>query len=602
VTSERPKQVDETAKINKSHASTQEQIRQLNQRITDLSELLRAQQEILRQRGMNLPSGSLEALKTLHTRLEKFAQEQVSQQIELRQLRELALTSALVNSSLDTSEVLNQVIDTVIRLTGAERGYIVLKNKATGELEYPVARGIDREQLGRDDFTVSRTIVNEVITGGEAVLADNASRDQRFQDQVSVVGMALRSILAVPLKVRDEVIGVVYCDNKIVAGIFKKHELNLLAAFASQAAVAIENARLFESARAQLSFVTETRDLINNIFASITSGVITTDRTGEITTCNVAAQVITGVSEAQAKGMLLMEMLPVENGVLLQHLETVQQTGTLQLVEITPELPGRGKRYWNLIVSPLRDADGVSQGVTIVLDDLTEIKRRKEQLDHVYRYVPRAIIDKIGQLDAGVHEREISVLSSDVRGFTRFSEPLEPEVLMEIINKYLSLASDAIDFHEGMVDKYLGDAVTGLFNTPLNPQENHAVRAVQSAMLMKSDLLALHEVLPEEQRLFYGIGVHTGMAVLGSVGSADRQEFSAFGDAIDMSKLLQENAGKGEIIISPATYELVQDFFECEPIEPRKTKEHLDLTVMYLVVARKKRPVTGMLDLENLNF
>jgi PAS domain S-box-containing protein len=592
---------EETAKIGKMQVSTQEQLRQLNQRVRDLIDLLRAQQDVLRQRGMNLPSGSLDSLKMLQSRLDKWGRELVAGQIELGQLRQLTHTASLINSSLDTSDVLNQVIDTVIRLTGAERGYIVLKNKETGELEYTVARGIDREQLAKEEFTVSRTIVHETIDKGEPVLTDNARSDDRFKDQVSIVGLALRSILCVPLKVRSDVIGVVYCDNKIVSGIFKQHELDLLAAFANQAAVAIENARLFEATRAQLAAVTETRDLINNIFTSISSGVITADRDNLITTCNAMAEVITGVSEEQARGRLLYDVLPVGD-LIQQQLEEVQQAGSLQMVEAEPVLPGQGKRYWNLIISPLRDAEGVSQGLAIVLDDLTETKRRKEQLDHGFRYVPRALIDRISELDDGVQEREISVLSSDVRGFTRFSEKLEPEVLMEIINKYLSLASDAIDYNGGIVDKYLGDAVTGLFNTQLNPQEDHAVRAVRAAMLMKSDLLALHEVLPEEQRLYYGVGVHTGMAVLGNVGSTDRKEFSAFGEAMEISKLLQENAGKGEIMISEATYELVQDFFECEPRTPTKTKGHDDFTVMYQVVARKKKPVTGVLDLESLDF
>src|SRR5262245_30897565 len=135
--------LEETAKISKQQASTQEQLRQLNQRVKDLIELLRAQQDVLRQRGMNFPSGARDNLKTLQTRLDKWGKELVSAQIELGQLRQLTHTASLINSSLDTSDVLNQVIDTVIRLTGAERGYIVLKNNVTGEFEYTVARGID---------------------------------------------------------------------------------------------------------------------------------------------------------------------------------------------------------------------------------------------------------------------------------------------------------------------------------------------------------------------------------------------------------------------------------------------------------------------------
>jgi adenylate cyclase len=142
--------------------------------------------------------------------------------------------------------------------------------------------------------------------------------------------------------------------------------------------------------------------------------------------------------------------------------------------------------------------------------------------------------------------------------------------------------------------------VTGLFNTQFNPQQNHAERAVRAAMSMMYDLFALHEVLPEEQRLYYGIGVHSGTAVLGNVGSEDRKEFAALGDAMDLAKLLQENALGGEVLLSQATFDLVQHIYHCEAIEPRKTKDREDFTVMYKVLKLKKR--TGMLDLDSLDF
>lgn len=159
---------------------------------------------------------------------------------------------------------------------------------------------------------------------------------------------------------------------------------------------------------------------------------------------------------------------------------------------------------------------------------------------------------------------------------------------MEIINKYLSLASDAIDFYGGMVDKYMGDAVTGFFNTQLNPMDNHAEMCVRAAMNMIFDLFALHEKLPASHQLFYGVGIHTGVAVLGNVGGEARKEFAALGDAADISKVLQENAGPGEIIISEATYQQVQAFFECERFVPEKTKGRADITVAYKVLKRKR--------------
>jgi adenylate cyclase len=597
-----PPQEEETSKFKKLHVSTSEQIRQLSQRTNDLIELLRAQRDILRQRGMNLPVGSLDSLKNLRIQLDKLGNQLGGTMIELGQLRALADTAGVINSSLDPGEVLNRVMDTVIQLTGAERGYIVLKNHETGELEFRVARGIDREQLGKSDFVISKTIVNEVSNTGEPVLTENASQDDRYQGHQSIVGFQLRSILAAPLKVRDEVIGVVYCDNRVMAGLFKQHELNLLIAFANQAGVAIENARLFEDLRHQITQVTEARDLMSNIFTSIASGVITVNRDNVITDCNLTAEKIVGIPREELVGRSLDETLPSFNGTFHERFERVRNAGTRELIEVEPEL-AEGKRFWNLIMSPLRDMGDAGQGVAIVLDDLTETRRREEQLGIASRYMKLGVetIRNIEAQDVGGQVREISVLHSDVRGFTTFSEKLEPEELMRIINQYLSLSSDAVNLYDGIVDKYMGDAVTGLWNTQFNPQENHPERAVRAAMSMMYDLFALHEVLPEEQRLFYGIGVHTGMAVMGNVGSEDRKEFAALGDGMDIAKLLQENALGGEVLLSEATFERVQHIWHCEPLEPRKNKGHeADFTVMYKVVKLKKR--TGALNLDDLDF
>ncbi len=577
------------------------QMRQLSASVKELIDLVRNQQDILRQRGLRMPSETMTGLKRLKTRIDSIQQVFAGQEIELTQLRALAETTALITSTLDVDEVLNQVMDTVIRLTGAERGYIVLKNKETGEMEFRIARGMAQEQLDNNEFIVSRTIVNQVADSGEPLLTDNASNDERFQGQESIVGFALRSILAVPLKTRDDVVGVVYCDNRILAGLFRQHELNLLTAFADQAAVAIDNARLFADARAQLNEVTSIRDLMENIFSSVASGIMTLARDGTVTTVNSAAEGVLGVPKGEILGRKLVTLVPTGTDELQQALMEVVDTSQQKRVELTPELNGQGKRNWNIIVGPLTDIrDHSVQGLAVVLDDLTELKAREAQLAQARRYVSVGGFDELKAADLlniQVEVRQITALFCDVRGFTSFSEKLEPEDLMRVINKYLSLASDAINLYEGVVDKYMGDAVTGLFNTQLNEQEDHAHRAVRAAMNMVMDLYALHEVLPEAQRLFYGTGIHTGSAVLGNVGGSGREEFSAMGDAMEISKALQENAGPGEIIISQETYDIVQDAFECEEIEPRKTKGY-DIAVMYKVVRRKKGQKTGPLMLD----
>ncbi len=593
----------DTAKINDLEESTQVYLRQLQQHVSDLSDLLNGQQDLLRKFGMTLANDSQESWLTLGKAVDDFASGRQAAQQELNYLNALADTIAVINSSLDLNDVLVHVMDTVIRLCGAERGFIMLRDDQTGELESRVARGIDREQLDVTQFTISQTIINQVAASGEPTITDNATMDPRYQSNQSVVGFQLRSIMAVPLKIQAEVIGVVYCDNRIFTGIFKPQDLHLLTGFANQAAIAIHNASLYEAAQDRLNEMRQTSGLLGNILESIVSGVVTVDKDGQVTTCNQAAAEMLGRESFEVEGHALSAALPENiDPVLLETLHHVQQTGTQEVLQLEPILNGTDQRYWNLVVSPLRDYSGIIQGVAIVLDDLTEIRQHTEQLNQARRYLPAALVNNLRDIDvAGVvgEERLITAVSTDVRGFTSFSERLEPEELMEIINKYLSLASDAISFYKGVVDKFMGDAVTGLFNTPLNPQDDHAVQAVRSVLGLMSDLHALHEVLPEEQRLFYGAGIHTGFAVLGNVGSPDRKEFAAIGEATELSKVLEGNARAGEVVISAATYAMVKEFFACEAFTPENPKG-FDLPVAYRVL-RQTKP-TGPVSLDDFDF
>ncbi len=133
-----------------------------------------------------------------------------------------------------------------------------------------------------------------MIESGEPIITTNAQEDQRFSGQESIVSLNLRSILCVPLKVKNELIGVIYADNRVRTGIFAETEKDLLVAFSNQAAVAIENARLFSSLRQTLAEVTELKNLMDNVFASIASGVITADIKDQITLANRAAESILG--------------------------------------------------------------------------------------------------------------------------------------------------------------------------------------------------------------------------------------------------------------------------------------------------------------------
>ncbi|MBN1310874.1 MAG: GAF domain-containing protein [Anaerolineae bacterium] len=163
---------------------------------------------------------------------------------EQSRLAALYDVSRLIGSSLDLEEVLNQVMDAIIQLTGAERGFLMLFDEK-GELEVKAARNLAKETLEEEEFAISRSVIRIVAETGEQVVTTDATEDPRFASQASVVAHSLRSIQCVPLRVRGKIIGVVYVDNRVRTGVFDEADLEMLSAFASQAAVAIENARLF---------------------------------------------------------------------------------------------------------------------------------------------------------------------------------------------------------------------------------------------------------------------------------------------------------------------------------------------------------------------
>jgi signal transduction histidine kinase len=185
------------------------------------------------------------ALQNILKDLDGLAQDlQISH--EQSRLAALYSVSQALGSSLDLDKVLNQVMDAVIGLTHAERGFLVLlEENTTEEWRLRAARNYGQETLQPKDMEVSSTVIGSVIQSGQGLLTTDARNDPRFSEQNSVVFYALRSIMCAPLLSRGKAIGAIYVDNRAQTGLFSPGDLELLNAFASQAAVALENAWLY---------------------------------------------------------------------------------------------------------------------------------------------------------------------------------------------------------------------------------------------------------------------------------------------------------------------------------------------------------------------
>ena len=558
--------------------SISDQLAYLGEKVSSLASDL---DPILREQH---PKG-IERLETLSKSLKDFSREVAEKEQDRKNLRALTDITKMVNSSLEIDEVLRLSMDTFIRISGAERAFLMLRDE-NGQLVIRIARNWEAESIGSSDAAISSSVVNQVVQSGEPVLTTDAMGDERFNKQMSVVSYNLRSILCLPLTVKDRLIGVIYADNRMQTGIFTEKERDLLSDFANQAAVALENARLYESVRQTLAEVTELKNLMDNVFSSIASGVITADAEERILLSNSAAEQILGKTSEELVGHSIPEiLLPVAEKIETKIQQVLKNHVLIIGEESKVFFPQRGNLDLTFNISPLRDANGGSQGVAIVVDDLTEKKKLEANRRMFMRMVSPKVIDQLNpdEIQLGGDRTIITTLFADIRGFTHFSESMTAVELVSVLNRYLSVVADAILKEEGTIDKFLGDAVMAWFNAPI-PQPDHMLRAVRAAIGTRDAVAQLREQLPPNLHLAFGVGIHYGEAVLGLVGTESRVDYTAIGDSVNTAKRIQENSAANQILISGPAYELVKGQIAVREVDPIQAKGKREPVPVYEVI------------------
>ncbi|MBL8900242.1 MAG: FHA domain-containing protein [Planctomycetes bacterium] len=343
----------------------------------------------------------------------------------------------------DLHALLPKILDVAFTVIPAENGVILLRDPRSGEL---LVEAVRQRKQSSAKVLISETLLAHVANTKQGVLTSDASADLRFNAASSIVGLGVRSCMAVPLLTGGKVRGVMFLDSREFIGAFTPKDLEVLSAIASQATIAIENAEL------------------------------------------IAAM------EESAKKKAFLERF------------------------LSPAL-----------------AREVEKG--------------------------RIELAKGGSL------KELTVLFADIRGFTTMSETVPPQETVDMLNEYFELMADCVFEFNGIVDKFIGDSVMALFGAPISGPDD-AERAIRCAIRMME---TTHEfnaarVVAGKKPIHIGIGLHTGEAVVGVIGSTKRLEYTAVGDTVNVASRLCGAAGGDEIVLSERALGRSSAAFEAEEL------------------------------------
>ncbi len=296
------------------------------------------------------------------------------------------------------------------------------------------------------------------------------------------------------------------------------------------------------------------------VIESLSSGLMVIDSTDRMTISLVSSRMeeILGVPAEQLQGRPIRKVMHLFPGLdIVGAIRSVRQVGRLPLTKIIVTRPDGRQRSILAKASRMFDAEGKPEGTVVVADDITE---RELLLESFSRYVSGDLVRKLlarGERLGLEGERQVcTILFADIRGFTGMAERNSPETLHKLINTYFRVMIDSITSHHGFIDKFVGDQVMAIFNSHRDPGRD-ALAACNAALEIQARIALVNKrrAAKGEPPFEVGIGLNTGEVLLGNVGSEERMDFTAIGDAVNVAARLQGMARQHPILIGEETKE-----------------------------------------------
>ncbi|MCA9071229.1 MAG: GAF domain-containing protein, partial [Planctomycetaceae bacterium] len=441
--------------------------------------------------------------------LERINQETAQRLQVANRIRVMLDVAKSLTSELDTDVLLSKIMQSARELLQAERCTLFLLDREKEELWTKVADGGFEIRI-----PMTKGIAGEVATLGKTLNIPDAYKHPSFNPEADKkTGFVTKNILCMPVRNNDgTIIGVTQMINKLSEEPFNTVDEELLEAFSAQTGVALENALLFQQ-------TLEMRNYLESVLKSITNLVITLDEEGRMVTANQAVEPFLGLSEKTLVKKRYFKWYGEANGDFIADIRRVLEPNSLPVYVADYDLEHQDKTIsLNYNIVPLLDFEKAQKGAVLVLENISQQKRVMGTLTrHLGSGVAQQLLDGEENRLGGVRQ-DVTILFSDIRGYTSLSESMDASQIVAMLNEYFTLMIDEIFAENGVLDKYIGDALMAVFGVPF-PSKTDAIHACRCALRMMNALNVFNERRQslDQRPVSIGIGINSGEVISGNI-------------------------------------------------------------------------------------